>query len=117
MSDERIEELGLPRRTFLKRAAAVFAAPVVASFALDGIAEAHQREEQPRQTFANQTAREEQEEPNQTFANQTAREEQEEPNQTFANQTAREEQEEPNQTFANQTVTQERNERKEPDKD
>jgi anaerobic selenocysteine-containing dehydrogenase len=41
MSDERIEELGLPRRGFLKKAAAAaFAAPVIASFGLDGIAEA-----------------------------------------------------------------------------
>jgi hypothetical protein len=43
MSDKRLEELGLPRRTFLKRlAAAGFVAPVVASFGLDGVAQAHQ---------------------------------------------------------------------------
>lgn len=40
MSDERLDQLGIPRRRFLKRsAAAAFAAPVVVSFALDGVAE------------------------------------------------------------------------------
>jgi hypothetical protein len=44
MSDDRIQELGLKRRAFMKKAAAaVFAAPVVVSFALDGVAEAHDR--------------------------------------------------------------------------
>ena len=69
MSDERIEELGLPRRAFLKRAAAAaFAAPVVVSFALDGVAEAHQsvpNQTQPNQSCPNQSH------PNQTWANQT----------------------------------------------
>lgn len=42
MSDERLEELGLERRAFLKKAALVgFVAPVVASFALEGTATAH----------------------------------------------------------------------------
>src|SRR5262245_30152928 len=40
MSEERLRELGMPRRAFLKRAAVVFAAPVIVSFGLDGIAEA-----------------------------------------------------------------------------
>jgi hypothetical protein len=41
MSDERLRELGIRRRTFLKRAAAAgFIAPVVVSFTLDGVAEA-----------------------------------------------------------------------------
>lgn len=41
MSDERLEELGLPRRAFLKKVVAgAFVAPVVVSFGLDGIAEA-----------------------------------------------------------------------------
>ena len=69
MSDERIEELGLPRRAFLKRAAAAaFAAPVVVSLALDGVAEAHQsvpNQTQPNQSCPNQSH------PNQTWANQT----------------------------------------------
>jgi hypothetical protein len=73
MSDERIEELGLPRRTFLKKAAVAFATPMVASFALEGVAEACQH--QPNQAGPNQTG------PNQTAPNQTA------PNQTAPNQT------------------------------
>lgn len=41
MSDERLRELGIPRRGFLKKAGAVaFVAPVVVSFGLDGTAEA-----------------------------------------------------------------------------
>jgi hypothetical protein len=41
MSDKRLLELGIPRRGFLKKTATVaFVAPVVASFSLDGIAEA-----------------------------------------------------------------------------
>jgi hypothetical protein len=41
MSDERLEELGLERRAFLKKAAlAGFVAPVIASFALEGTATA-----------------------------------------------------------------------------
>jgi hypothetical protein len=67
MSDERMEELGLPRRAFLTRAAAVFAAPVVVSFALDGVAEAHGRPGQghPNQMHPNQMH------PNQMHPNQT----------------------------------------------
>ena len=78
MSDEHIHELGLPRRAFLKRAAAAaFAAPVVVSFALDGVAEAHQsvpNQTQPNQTKPNQSC------PNQSHPNQTCA------NQTFPNQ-------------------------------
>jgi hypothetical protein len=41
MSDERFEELAIPRRKFLKGiVGGAFAAPVVVSFALDGVAEA-----------------------------------------------------------------------------
>ena len=41
MSEERIEELGLRRRGFLKKTAAVaFVAPAIVSFGLDGTAEA-----------------------------------------------------------------------------
>lgn len=78
MSDERWEELGLPRRAFLKRVtAAAFAAPVVVSFALDGVAEAHDRHRHhhyPNQTQPNQTH------PNQRQPNQIY------PNQAFPNQ-------------------------------
>jgi hypothetical protein len=53
-----MKELGLPRREFLKKATAVaFAAPVIVSFALDGIAEADQclpNQGIPNQTFPNQ---------------------------------------------------------------
>jgi len=78
MSDERMEELGLPRRAFLKKAvAAAFAAPVVVSFALDGVAEAHQT--LPNQTLANQTY------PNQCHPNQTLPN-QSHPNQSWPNQ-------------------------------
>jgi hypothetical protein len=69
MSDERLQQLGIPRRRFLKNtAAAAFVAPVVVSFGLDGIAEAHGHSF-PNQTFGNQT-----------FPNQFC------PNQAFANQ-------------------------------
>ena len=71
-----MEELGLPRRAFLRRAgAAVFAAPVVVSFALDGVAEAHDRHRFGNQSCPNQS------QPNQTYPNQTY------PNQTYPNQT------------------------------
>jgi hypothetical protein len=54
MSDERLDELGIPRRRFLKRAAtAAFVAPVVVSFGLEGAAtaQAHLFQNQPNQTF------------------------------------------------------------------
>ena len=73
MSDERMDELGLPRRAFMKRAAAVFVAPVIVSFGLDGVAEARTRSLLPN-LFPNQMY------PNQAYANQTY------PNQTFGNQ-------------------------------
>jgi hypothetical protein len=64
MSDKRLMELGIPRRGFLKKtAAAAFVAPVVASFALDGIAEAGPGP--GAGTFPNQRC------PNQFLANQT----------------------------------------------
>lgn len=56
MSDERLQQLGIPRRRFLKStAAAAFVAPVVVSFGLDGIAEAQPGTLLPNQCFANQT--------------------------------------------------------------
>jgi len=49
MSDERLDELGLRRRAFLKRAAAAgFAAPLVVSFGMDGVAMA-KRQRSPNQ--------------------------------------------------------------------
>ena len=58
MSDERLQQLGIPRRGFLKRAGTVaFVAPVVASFGLDGIAEAGSSAPtlfNPNQCFPNQ---------------------------------------------------------------
>ena len=42
MSDERFEKLGIPRRKFLKGIiGGAFAAPVVVSFGLDGVAQAN----------------------------------------------------------------------------
>jgi hypothetical protein len=59
MSEDRFDELGIPRRGFLKKtAAAAFVAPVVVSFGLDGIAEADTG------SFSNQTCG------NQAFPNQ-----------------------------------------------
>jgi hypothetical protein len=59
MGDERLDELGIPRRSFLKRAgAAAFVAPVVVSFGLEGMAQAH------ASSFRNQSCG------NQTFSNQ-----------------------------------------------
>jgi hypothetical protein len=64
MSDERLEQLGIPRRRFLTRtAAAAFVAPVVVSFGLDGVAEAHGHHH-PNMTCANMTM------PNQVAAEQ-----------------------------------------------
>jgi hypothetical protein len=58
MSDERLQKLGIPRRGFLKRAGTVaFAAPVVVSFGLDGIAEAGtsvRNQINPNQCYPNQ---------------------------------------------------------------
>jgi hypothetical protein len=82
MSEERMEQLGVPRRTFLKKAAAAaFVAPVVVTFALDGVAEAHSRRSYPNQALANQT------EPNQALANQTEPVESCNPKQSVPNQT------------------------------
>ena len=64
MSDERLGELGIPRRRFLKGAAAAsFVAPVVASFGLDGVAHASVVTI-PNQSIGNQC------EPNQYIPNQ-----------------------------------------------
>jgi hypothetical protein len=55
VSEQRLEELGLPRREFLKRAAVgVFAAPLIVSFGLSGTAEAAAAC-LPNQAFSNQT--------------------------------------------------------------
>jgi hypothetical protein len=62
MSTERLDELGVPRRAFLKKAGvAVLAAPLIVSFGMDAIAEgsAPAAQSAPNQCF-----------PNQTFANQ-----------------------------------------------
>jgi hypothetical protein len=62
MSDERLHELGIPRRRFLKgTAAAAFVSPLVVSFGLDGSAEAT-----PGHVIANQAC------PNQGVTNQFA---------------------------------------------
>ena len=54
MSEERLEQLGIPRRAFFTRmTAAAFVAPVVVSFALDGVAEA-QTSSCANMTFSNQ---------------------------------------------------------------
>lgn len=61
MSSERLEELGVPRRAFLKRAgAAALAAPLIVSFGLDAVAEGATGQSQPNQCLANQSL------PNQT---------------------------------------------------
>jgi len=60
MSSERFDELGLPRRSFLKKAAAAaLTAPAIVSFALDAVAEGA-----PRSTISNQCI------PNQVIPNQ-----------------------------------------------
>ena len=82
MSEDRMERLGIPRRTFLKKAAtAAFAAPVVVSFAFDGVAEAHSRQCRPNQSLGNQT------EPTQSLPNQTEPVESCNPEQSVPNQT------------------------------
>jgi hypothetical protein len=56
MSDERLHQLGIPRRRFLKgTAAAAFVSPLVVSFGLDGSAEALPGGPMPNQFCANQT--------------------------------------------------------------
>jgi hypothetical protein len=57
MSTERLEELGVPRRTFLKKATfAALGAPLIVSFGLDAIAEASTTpgQSKPNQCFPNQ---------------------------------------------------------------
>lgn len=56
VSDEQFQELRIPRRKFLKRAAVgAFVAPVVVSFGLEGVAEASSGRHFGNQTCANQT--------------------------------------------------------------
>lgn len=106
-------EAGPSRRAFLVRfAGAAFAAPVIASFALDGVAQAsernHHHSAHPNQTSGNQ-GHPKQCHPNQTTGNQ-GHPKQCHPNQTLANQTTtignqgHPKQCHPNQTLANQTV-------------
>ncbi len=57
MSTERLEELGVPRRTFLKKATfAALGAPLIVSFGMDAIAEGSPTPGQshPNQCFPNQ---------------------------------------------------------------
>ena len=55
VSEQRLQELGLPRREFLKKAAVgAFAAPLIVSFGLTGTAEAASACI-PNQVFSNQT--------------------------------------------------------------
>lgn len=57
MSTERLEELGVPRRTFLKKATfAALGAPLIVSFGLDAIAEGATTpgQSKPNQCFPNQ---------------------------------------------------------------
>jgi hypothetical protein len=59
VSDERLEQLGIPRRAFLKKlAVGAFVAPAVVTFGLDGIAETATAG--PGVCFANQAAAESQ---------------------------------------------------------
>jgi hypothetical protein len=96
---------GPSRRVFLARfAGAAFAAPVIATFALDGVAQASERHDQhkpprhcnPNQTNANQTqpAPPKHGYPNQTNPNQTQGSGHGHPKQCHPNQTA------PNQTMS-----------------
>jgi hypothetical protein len=79
------------RRSFIKKfTAGAFVAPVIASFALDGMASAAPRPNMPNQGFPNQSC------PNQNFPNQGF------PNQGFPNQGF------PNQLFPNQAEDAER---------
>ena len=99
------------RRAFLVRfAGAAFAAPVIASFALDGVAQASERsyhhQGNPNQTTGNQ-GHPKQCHPNQTTGNQ-GYPKQGHPNQTTGNQTTGKhghpKQCHPNQTNPNQTL-------------
>jgi hypothetical protein len=92
------------RRAFLVRfAGAAFAAPVIASFALDGVAQASERTHQghPNQTSGNQ-GHPKQCHPNQTSGNQ-GYPKQGHPNQTTGNQ-GHPKQCHPNQGNPNQTL-------------
>ncbi len=82
MSGDHFKRSDVTRRRFLKGAVmAAFAAPVVVSFALDGIAEADPQHLYPNQTYGNQPRPiPEPGEHCQTFPNQIF------PNQIFPNQ-------------------------------
>lgn len=55
MSAERLDELGVPRRAFLRKAAAAaLTAPLIVSFGMDAIAEASTTSKVPIQTVPNQ---------------------------------------------------------------
>jgi hypothetical protein len=101
-------EAGPSRRAFLVRfAGAAFAAPVIASFALDGVAQASERsyhhQGQPNQTSGNQGSPK-QCHPNQTSGNQ-GHPKQGHPNQTSGNQGhGHPKQCHPNQGNPNQTL-------------
>jgi hypothetical protein len=104
-------DAGPSRRAFLVRfAGAAFAAPVIASFALDGVAHAGERsyhhQGNPNQTTGNQ-GHPKQCHPNQTTGNQ-GYPKQGHPNQTTGNQTTGKhghpKQCHPNQTNPNQTL-------------
>lgn len=59
MSTERLEEIGVPRRAFLKKATfAALGAPLIVSFGMDAIAEAgtNASQSKPNQCFPNQSA-------------------------------------------------------------
>src|SRR5438552_929224 len=65
MSTDRLDELGLPRRAFLKKAAgAALIAPAIVSFGMDVIAEGPNVSALPAQSQPNQCF------PNQSFPNQ-----------------------------------------------
>ncbi len=88
--NEGLDSVSRSRRSFIKKfAAGAFMAPVIASFALDGMASAS-----PLPTFPNQGF------PNQSCANQVL------PNQGFPNQDF------PNQMFGNQGFPTSREERR-----
>ena len=107
-----LNDAGPSRRAFLVRfAGAAFAAPVIASFALDGVAQAsersHHHSAHPNQTSGNQ-GHPKQCHPNQTAGNQ-GHPKQCHPNQTSGNQGYPDhrhpKQCHPNQILPNQTVT------------
>lgn len=88
--NEGFGDVARSRRSFIKKfAAGAFVAPVIASFALDGMASASPVPNLPNQGFPNQTS------PNQGFPNQSCA------NQGFPNQGF------PNQLLGNQRLDRE----------